>query len=71
MSRLFSLRSLALVAVITAGSAISAGSAEAGGYATRTQVVYVPVRTVYVQPAPVVRKVVVVHPAPVYRPRCH
>lgn len=68
MSRLFSLRWLALVAVIAAGSALSSGSAEAGGYATKTQVVYVPERTVYVQP---VRKVVVVHPAPVYRPHCH
>lgn len=68
MSRLVSLRSLALVTVIAAGSAFSAGSAEAGGYATKTRVVYVPVKTVYVKP---VRKVVVVHPAPVYRPSCH
>jgi len=71
MSRLVSLRSLALVAVIAAGSVLSAGSAQAGGCHPQPQVVYVPVKTVYVHPAPVVRKVIVVHPAPVYRPSCY
>lgn len=71
ISRFFSLRSLALIAFVAAGSALSSGTAEAGGHHPRTRVVYVPAKTVYVYPAPVVRTVVVVHPAPVHRPSCH
>lgn len=71
MSRLFSLPSLALVAVIAAGSALWAGSAEAGGCHPQPSVVVVPVQPVYVVRPVTVRKLVVVHPAPVYRPHCH
>ncbi len=71
MSRIFSLRSLALVAVIAAGSAFSASSDEAGGCHPQPKVVYVPAQPVYVVRPVTVRKVVVVHPAPVYRPSCH
>jgi hypothetical protein len=72
MSRVFSFRSLALVAAVVAGtSALSAGTAEAGGSCHSPRVVYVPAQTVYVRPAPVVRQVIVVQPARVYRPACH
>lgn len=71
MSRLFSIRSLALIAVVVAGAGLSAGTARAGGSCHSAAVVYVPVQKVYVRPAPVVRKVIVVHAAPVYRPACH
>jgi hypothetical protein len=73
MSRLFSFRSLALVAAVIAGTAtLSAGTAEAGDCSRRPAVVYVPAQPVYVvRPAPVVRHVIVVQPAPVYRPACH
>lgn len=71
MSHLFSVRSLALVATLVGGGFLSAGTAEAGGHYRSPRVVYVPVQPVYVRPAPVVRKVIVVHPAPVYRPSCH
>ena len=69
-SKLFStrsFRSLAFLATLAGGAALSGGSANACGSA---QVVYVPARPVCVYPAPV-RKVIVVHPAPVYRPRCY
>lgn len=75
MSRIFSLRSLALVATVVGGGLLGTGTAEAGGcqthYPVAPKVVYVPVQPVYVQPAPVVRKVIVIQTAPVYRPSCH
>lgn len=75
MSHVFSIRSLALVATLVGGGLLGTGTAEAGGcqpsYPAAPKVVYVPVQPVYVQPAPVVRKVIVVQTAPVYRPSCH
>jgi hypothetical protein len=71
MSRLFSFRSLGLVAVAVVGTAaLFAGTAEAGGSCHSPRVVYVPAQTVYVRPAPVVRQVIVVQPARAYRPAC-
>jgi len=69
-SMITTLRSLAIVVALVGGTSWFAGSAQAGGCHPAPKVVYVPVRTVYVQPVPV-RKVIVVHPAPVYRPSCH
>lgn len=71
MSRIVSLRCLALVASLVGGAIVSADTAEAGGCHPSPRVVYVPVQPVYVQATPVVRKVIVVHPSPVYRPSCH
>jgi len=74
LSRLFSFRSLALLAVAVAGAAIlPAATAEAGGYHYHhgRRVVYVPAPPVYVRHAPVVRQVIVVPPARAYRAACH
>ncbi|MFM9058612.1 MAG: hypothetical protein ACKOSQ_05770 [Planctomycetaceae bacterium] len=68
ISRIFSIRSLALVATLVGGAAFSASSAEAHGCNAGPRVVYVPVQPVYVQQ---VRRPVVYYPAPVYRPSCH
>lgn len=69
-SMITTFRSLAIVAALVGGTSLFASTAEAGGCHPAPKVVYVPVQTVYVQPVPV-RKVIVVHPAPVYRPACH
>ena len=72
ISRIFSIRSLALAATLAGGAAFSASSVEAHGCHTGPRVVYVPAQPVYVQQ---VRRPVVSYPAPVYRPvyrpSCH
>ena len=74
-TRSFAVRSLAILALGTGIAGGSAGTAHADGChpapAPPPVVVHVPVRHVSVQPAPVVRQVIIVRPAPVYRPSCH
>ena len=69
-SKTFTIRFFALLAIACGLAFASTGTAEAGGCGYASQGVYVPARTVYVQPKPVVRKVVVVQSTPVYRPAC-